>query len=378
MSPALIARPHVELGRHAVSLEDLMADMARQHADLPRLAAYLRTARSTGVLTRYFTRPLDSATVAGNASFEERNRAAYDDALDLSLRAVPRALENAGLALADIDCVITSHTTSWTAPSLDVDLVQALGRGGLRPDISRIPLGSQGCAGGAQALALAHDHIAAHPDARVLIVVAECLSAATYNPVDTSRESMIYKVLFGDSAAACVVSGREADGVGGGPRFRIDDTWQYALPGSLSVYEGRLDAYGLHFDSTRDATRAIGRTAPALREWLSEAGAFAPDFCVVHAGGPAILNSAEEVLRGDLGADGGADGDERDPDGGARGRTGPLRHSWDSLEQYGNLGGASVLDVLRRSFDDSEPGRRGVLLGFGPGFAISACRLSSV
>ncbi|WP_030571203.1 beta-ketoacyl-[acyl-carrier-protein] synthase family protein [Streptomyces aureocirculatus] len=369
MSPALIARPHVELGRHAVSLDDITADMARQHADLPRLAAYLRTARSTGVLTRYFTRPLDSATVAGDASFEERNRAAYDDALELSLRAVPRALENAGLALADIDCVITSHTTSWTAPSLDIDLVQALGRDGLRLDISRIPLGSQGCAGGAQALALAHDHIAAHPGARVLIVVAECLSAATYNPVDTSRESMIYKVLFGDSAAACVVSGREADGAdGGGPRFRIDDTWQYALPGSLTVYEGRLDSYGLHFDSTREATRAIGRTAPALHAWLSEAGApFTPDFCVVHAGGPAILNSAEEVLWGAFG-----------PDGGECGRTGPLRHSWDSLEQCGNLGGASVLDVLRRSFDDTEPGHRGVLLGFGPGFAISGCRLSSV
>ncbi|KUF18088.1 hypothetical protein [Streptomyces silvensis] len=371
MSPALIARPHVELGRHPVSLEDLMADMARQHADLPRLAAYLRTARSTGVLTRYFTRPLDSATVAGNASFQERNRAAYDDALELSLRAVPRALENAGLELADIDCVITSHTTSWTAPSLDIDLVQALGRDGLRPDISRIPLGSQGCAGGAQALALAHEHIAAHPGAHVLIVVAECLSAATYNPVDTSRESMIYKVLFGDSAAACVVSGREADGAeGGGPRFRIDDTWQYALPGSLTVYEGRLDTYGLHFDSTREATRAIGRTAPALRAWLDEAGAPSTlDFCVVHAGGPAILNSAAEALHTGSGSG---------PDGAKHGRTGPLRHSWDSLEQYGNLGGASVLDVLRRSFDEPEPGHRGVLLGFGPGFAISGCMLSSV
>lgn len=366
MPPALIARPHVELGRHAVSLDELTADIARRHADLPRLPAYLRTARSTGVLRRYFTRPLESATVAGDATFEERNRAAYDDALELSLRAVPRALENAGLELPDIDCVITSHTTSWTAPSLDIDLVRALGRGGLRPGISRIPLGSQGCAGGAQALALAHEHVAAHPEARVLIVVAECLSAATYNPVDTSRESMIYKVLFGDSAAACVVSGRAR--TGGGPGFRIDDTWQYALPGSLPVYEGRLDAYGLHFDSTREATRAVGRTAPALHEWLDGGGApFRPAFGVVHAGGPAILNSAEEVLRFGAG-----------PDGAGCGRTGPLRHSWDSLEQCGNLGGASVLDVLRRSFDDPEPGDQGVLLGFGPGFAAAGCKLTRV
>lgn len=363
MPTALISRPHIELPEHAVSMDDLTADMARQHADLPRLSAYLRTARSTGVRTRYFSRPLKSATVAGNANFDERNRAAYADALDLALLAVPRALENAGLELADIDCVITSHTTSWTAPSLDTDLVQLLGSQGLRSDVARIPLGSYGCAGGAQALALAHDHIAAHPGAHVLVVVAECLSAATYNPVDTSRESMIYKVLFGDSAAACVVSGR--DGSGDGPRFRIEDTWQYALPRSQNFYEGRLDSYGLHFDSTREATRAIGFVAPALHQWLDGDGStvFVPDFCVVHAGGPAILKSAESVLRVDAGPDDDA-------------RKGPLRHSWDSLELYGNLGGASVLDVLRRTFDEPAPADRGLLLGFGPGFIAAACRLT--
>lgn len=362
MPTALIARPYVELAEHPVSMDDLIEDMARQHADLPRLAAYLRTARSTRVRTRYFSRPLDAVTVTGNATFDERNRAAYEDALALALRAAPRAVENAGLELADIDCVITSHATSWTAPSLDTDLVRSLGPQGLRPDIARIPLGSYGCAGGAQALALAHEHIAAHPGSHVLVVVAECLSTATYNPVDTSRESMIYKVLFGDSAAACVVSGQ--DHVGQGPRFRIDDTWQYVLPDSQTAYAGRLDATGLHFDSTREATRAIGTVAPALRQWLDGEGpALTPDFCVVHAGGPAILNHAQTALR-------------VDPEPAQEARTGPLRHSWDSLELCGNLGGASVLDVLRRSFDEPAPGDQGVLLGFGPGFVVAACKLT--
>ncbi|WP_405656077.1 PhlD [Streptomyces sp. RK9] len=362
MSTALIARPHVELAKHAISMDDLTADIVQRYADLARLGARLRTAWSTGVQTRYFSRPLRSATVAGDAAFEERNQAAYDDALEMALLAVPRALENAGLTLADVDCVVTSHTTSWTAPSLDTDLIRCLAPQGLRPDIARIPLGSYGCAGGAQALTLAHDYITAHPGAHVLVVVAECLSAATYNPVDTSRESMIYKVLFGDSAAACVVSGR--DGSGEGPRFRIDDTWQYVLPRSQNFYEGRLDAYGLHFDSTKDATRAVGFVAPALYEWLDGHGAeFVPDFCVVHAGGPAILRQAESVLRVGAGQEEAA-------------RTGPLRHSWDSLEQCGNLGGASVLDVLRRSFDEPAPGDRGLLLGFGPGFIVAGCTLT--
>ncbi|WP_240507330.1 PhlD [Streptomyces kanamyceticus] len=358
----MIARPYVELGEHSVSMDDVTEDIARRYADLPRLAAYLRTARATGVRTRYFTRPLHSETVAGDATFEDRNRAAYDDALEMAVRAVPGALENAGLALEDIDCVITSHATSWTAPSLDTDLIRTLAPQGLRPDIARIPLSSYACAGGAQALTLAYEHVAAHPGAHVLVVVAECLSAATYNPVDTSRESMIYKVLFGDSAVACVVSGQERDGQG--PRFRIDDTWQYVLPDTRTVFEGRLDSYGLHFDSTRDATRTIGTVAPALREWLDGEGTeFAPDFCVVHAGGPAILNHAQTALRVDNGPN-------------AEARTGPLRHSWDSLELCGNLGGASVLDVLRRSFDEPAPGDQGVLLGYGPGISVAACKLT--
>ncbi|MFJ2774806.1 PhlD [Streptomyces sp. NPDC087300] len=363
MSPALIARPHLELGRHPIAMEELTEDITRQHADLPRLTTFLRTAQATGVRTRYFTRPLYAQTVAGDATFEDRNRAAYGDALEMAVRAVPGALDNAGLALEDIDCVITSHATSWTAPSLDTDLVRLLGPQGLRPDIARIPLGTYACAGGAQALAQAHEHIAAHPGAHVLVVVAECLSAATYNPVDTSLESMIYKVLFGDSAVACVVSGQDSVH-GAGPRFRIDDAWQYVLPDTRTVFEGRLDSYGLHFDSTREATRTIGTVAPALREWLDRKGSqFAPDFCVVHAGGPAILHHAQSALRVDNGPDG-------EP------RTGPLRHSWDSLEQSGNLGGASVLDVLRRSFDDPAAGDQGVLLGYGPGITVAACKLT--
>ncbi|WP_418955236.1 type III polyketide synthase [Streptomyces tritici] len=344
---AHIARPAIALPPNAVSTDELCDDIRRAHPDLPRIEAHLRIARATRVKTRYFTRPLSSPTVSGSAPVAERNRAAYDDSLRLAVDAGRDALANAGIEPADVDCVITSHTTSWAVPSLDISLLNALG---LRPDVRRIPMATLGCAGGAQAIVHAQADIAAHPGSNVLIVVAECLSTATYNHADTSRESMIYKALFGDGSGAVVVADAPR---WDGPGVEIQDTFAYALPQSVDRYRGRLSAAGLHFDSTEAATRALSDCFPEIHNWLAGRPV---DFAVVHPGGPRIISDAATGL-----------GLDPDP------VTGDLAHSWASLAECGNLGGSAVLDVLARTFDsppahDSE----GLLIGFGPGFILAA------
>ncbi|WP_406510971.1 PhlD [Streptomyces sp. NBC_00212] len=333
-----------------MTTDEICADIRRAHPDLPRLEAVLRVARATTVRTRCFTRPLGAPTVAGKALVEERNRAAYEDALGLAVEAGRRALAETRLRPEEIDAVVTSHTTSWTVPSLDVHLVGALD---LRPDVRRHPMGTVGCAGGGQGLVRAHQDIAAHPGANVLVVTSECLSAATYNHEDTSLESMVYKVLFGDGAAAAVVS---ESPVWGGPSFVVEDTFEYVLPDSADRYRGRLSGAGLHFDSTRAATAAFNDCLPALRKWL-DADAQPLDFAVVHPGGPRILDDTAVGLGLD------------ESEGGA------LRHAWESLAVNGNLGGSAVLDVLSRTFaeppaaDDS-----GLIIAFGPSFVLAAVR----
>ncbi|MEU3372172.1 PhlD [Streptomyces sp. NPDC006660] len=345
--PAHIAPPCVVLPGHAVTTDEIFADIRQAHAGLPRLEAMLRIAGATTVRTRYFTRPLNAPTVAGNAPLEERNRAAYADALALAADAARGALARAGLRPQDVDALVTSHTTSWTVPSLDVHLIGVLG---LRPDVRRHPLGTAGCVGGAQGVVRASQDIAANPGANVLVVTAECLSAATYNHEDSSLESMVYKVLFGDGAAAAVVSGRPA---WGGPGFVVADTFEYLLPDSAERYRGRLNGAGLHFDSTRAATDSFNDSLPALRAWLRPQED-PLDFAVVHPGGPRILDDAAAGLGLDEKA---------------------LRHAWDSLAGNGNLGGSAVLDVLSRTFEDPPAdGARGLLIGFGPGFVLAAAR----
>ncbi|WP_372409707.1 type III polyketide synthase [Streptomyces luteireticuli] len=342
---AYVARPAIALPQHVITTDDICDDIARHHSGHPQLATYLRVAKTVGVRTRRFSRPLNSPTVSGSAGIEERNLVAFEDSARLAEEAARGAMANAGLGPSDIDAVVTSHTTSWTTPGLDVHLVNALG---LRPDVRRTPMASLGCGGGAQALARAADDVAARPGARVLVVAAETLSTV-YRHEDDGLGSMIYKALFGDGAGACVVTDAPL-----GPGFRIDACWEYLLPDSLDRYWCSVDERGLHFDSTRKAADATGEVLPLLVDWLDGLEAPRPEWTVVHAGGPRILENAVKYL-------------------GVEEKV--LRHSWSSLEEYGNLGGVSVLDVLARTYEEPPgPGAPGLLTAFGPGFFAAACQ----
>ncbi|MER6844799.1 type III polyketide synthase [Streptomyces platensis] len=341
--PAHVTRPTVDHPDHWATTDDICDNITQHHPDHPKLGTVLRVVRNTGVERRALHHPLDSEQISGSLGVADRNRQAWDDASTLAETAAKRALEEAGLQPRDITAIVSSNTTSYAVPGLDVHLVEELG---LRPDVRRIALATVGCIGGAQALTRAADLVAVRPDTRVLVVVSEALSTI-YHHADTSTESMIYKALFGDSAAACIVTGEPLT-----PGMRIEDSWEYLLPSSRDRYWGRLDEAGIHFDSTRAATTAPADAMPALVDWLKQRDALEPDFALIHAGGPAILNTVQQGL----------------------GLTvAQLAHSWASLAQVGNLGGASILDVLRRTHDTPPThGDRGVMVAYGPGFTTAA------
>ncbi|MET9393726.1 PhlD [Streptomyces sp. NPDC006624] len=351
MPPAYVSRPTIALPPHQVTTDEICEDIQRAHPTLPRLGVMLRYARRTQVATRRFTRPLAHRAISGNAPIAERNEIAFTDAAGLAVQAACQSLQAARLTAADVDCVVTSHTTSWTVPGLDVHLIEELG---LRPDVRRIPMSTLGCVGGAHALARAAEHVAAHPGNTVLVVVAEMLSTV-YSHQDTSTESMIYKTLFGDSGGACLVTSEPL-----GPGLRIDSVWEYVLPGSRQRYSGRLDAHGLHFDSERSATEAVSDIMPALHGHLSEQRLEQVEFTVLHPGGPRIIEDAERGL-----------GIDQEP--GLEDKAKVTRHTWSTMREDGNLGGVGVLSVLCRTHDDPPAdGARGLLLGVGPGFAATA------
>ncbi|MEU3656452.1 PhlD [Streptomyces sp. NPDC032161] len=341
--PAHVTAPQVVLPAHKVTTDEILEDIRTRHPNHPRLPVILRAIGNCGVQTRHFTRPLHSPTIAGDADVHERTTAAFEDSLTMAADAATRAMTAAGLAPDQIDTIVTSHATGWAVPNLDVHLIHALG---LRPTTRRIPMTTLACAGGAQALIRAADQITARPDSVVLVVVTETLSTS-YNHADTTVPSMIYKALFADSAAAAIVTGHPIQ-----PGLRIDDTLEYWLPDSLDRYQGRLDHTGMHFDSDRTAPASADQAMPAVLNWIGDRTLL--DFAVIHPGSPGIIHYVAAAIGLD------------DVD---------AHHSYTSLADNGNLGGASVLDILARTHTTPpHHDAQGLMVAFGPGFTTAAIR----
>ncbi|MHB9756263.1 thiolase family protein [Streptomyces sp. BYX5S] len=338
--PAYISQPRTVFGAHKIATDEIADDIRSHHRDHPRLGAILRVIGNCGVDTRYFARPLQSPTVSGTSDVGERARTAFEDALELAEQAATTALDASGLAPEDVDAVITTHASGWAVPNLDIRLMNRLG---LRPTTRRIALTTLACAGGAQALIRAADHVNARASDRVLVVAAEAISGV-YQHSDTTIQSMIYKALFGDSASAAIVTARPF-----GPGMAIEDSFEYVLPDSVDRYSGRVAVDGFHFDSTKAALSAADDVLPALTDWL---GSRRTDFPVIHPGSTRIITDTATALGLSANA---------------------ARHSTDTLAEEGNLGAPSVLRVLERTHTTPPaPGSRGTLVAYGPGFTTAA------
>ncbi len=337
---AYIARPAVVQSPSAVSTDQVLAQIHADYPDHPRPLLIDRLGSRIGVRTRHFVAPVDEVAVPGPLA--ARNAAAYTHVREMGVRAARTALARHGLAPGDIDGVVTSHSTGLSIPGLDIHLIEDLG---LSPRIARVPMTQLGCAGGAQALVQAV-RLVASGRRRVLVVVSEALSTV-YQRSDHGTNALIYKLLFSDSAGACLVTDEPL-----GPGPAVEDTFEFWQPGSTATYCLRVEDDGYHFDSTKAAIDAVGEVMPEVMAWTPK-----PEFGVIHPGGPAIL---DHVVKG-LGV-----GDDF------------VRHSRACLAEAGNGGGVGVLEVLRRTFDDGPPpaGARGLLAAFGPGFVTAALRIN--
>jgi predicted naringenin-chalcone synthase len=331
-----IRRPVLALPEHEVSLDEVVEHLEREYAHSSNLDRALRAVRACGVKTRRYCRPL---TDLAKVSLGERVRWHFSDVCDLGEAAARQALAEAGLAPADVGTLITATSAGYRMPGLDVALVERLE---LSPTVRRMPVLYLGCAAAPYALSHAVEQAGRHPNKVVLVVCAD-MFVSFLHPDDTGLDTMIFRGLMADGAAACVVH----DGAAHGPS--IIDSYTCTQPGTADIVGYELDDDGFHgFNSARLLT-TVEALIPRLTAWLGDP----PQFVVAHPGGPRILRMLAAGL----------------PDG-----PGLLEKAHQSLAEHGNMGSPSAMDILARTFDDPPPaGSRGVLIGLGPGVTMVAC-----
>ncbi|MGY6023624.1 type III polyketide synthase [Streptomyces spinosirectus] len=386
---AYLCPPAVVHGEHAVKTDQILDEVRSRHPQASWLPRIDGIAASTGITSRGWMLPLETAAAPSSGSglrtpaagparealarggfgdaevdraiaaleaipapqtIEERNAPAWAAVQAYAERAARDALEIAGLDTADVDCLITSHSTTPALPGLDLSLFNRLP---LRSDVLLLPASQWACIAGTRSLALAADLVAADPDRVVLVVISEALST-TYQPADDTLESLIVRLLFADTAVAAVVTGR--------PRtesvLRLDAAWHHTLAGTSDLHWLDTRADGTHFVMDRRGPRAVQETVTEMWKWLrtrheNDAHPWHPDLLLAHPGGTRVMEYMEQTM----------------PDGWPKGL---LDYSRDSYTT-GNRGGAAVLDILRRAHDAGQKtGSRTVLYAAAPGLTATA------
>ncbi|MEE7506845.1 type III polyketide synthase [Methylobacterium mesophilicum] len=231
--------------------------------------------------------------------------------------------------------LVVSSCTGFSAPGLDIDIIE---RCGLRGAVERTMVGFMGCYAAINALKIARHIVRSEPQARVLVLNIELCTLHLQETSDL--EQILTFLLFADGCAASIVS---ADPTG----LRLDAfnalltpdtrqllTWHIRESGFDMVLSGRLPAAVQEGISGRADEFLAGHRIPDVDAWA------------VHPGGRTVLDAVERAFALPPSA---------------------LAVSRDILRRFGNMSSATVMFVLAALMDRATAGQVGCAMAFGPG-----------
>jgi alkylresorcinol/alkylpyrone synthase len=341
-SVATISASATALPPYLITRDDVKYYMGRVF-DIPdrRVEAMMAIVDNAQVHQRHAIFPIDY-TIEPRA-LSQTNNEYIEHAIKLGQEAAEKCLAKAGLRPEDIDLIITVSCTGFMIPSLDAHLIKLMG---FRSDVRRMPFTELGCAAGAMAISRAADYIKSYPEANVLIIAVE-LPSLTFQRKDISQANLISSILFGDGAAAVVVTGQDKPG----PRVLVTET--YTFPDSLGAMGFDLRDSGFHILLAKDVPEMIGAEIKGLvYGFLERHGKTRQDIkgWILHPGGARLLGNVEQQL------------------GLCKCDTQP---SWDILANVGNLSSATILFILQEWLEKRplKAGEHAMAAAFGPGFS---------
>jgi predicted naringenin-chalcone synthase len=266
-------------------------------------------------------------------------------------RAPGLALDAArGLDLSDeerdgVTHVIVTTCTGFSAPGLDLQLVQGLG---LKPTAERTIVGFMGCYAAINALKMARHIVRSEPSSKVLVV---SLELCTLHLQETSDlEQVLSFLVFGDGCAAALVTsepkGLELESFHAEmvPAAAEQITWNIGDTGFDMYLSGQVPGSIRH---------ALGEGRGRILH-DAEVGDF--DLWAIHPGGRTVLDAVEGAFALPASA---------------------MTASREVLRRFGNMSSATVLFVLKTLIDEpGEKGARGCAMAFGPGLTAETMLFS--
>lgn len=296
---------------------------------------------NAGVDKRYSI--MDAESVFSNTGFEEKNDLYEKESIVLAESCLKKSLDKAHLKADQVDFIITVSCTGIMIPSLDAYLINRLQ---MRQDVVRLPVTEMGCAAGVSGIIYAKNFLKANPGKRAAVVAVES-PTATFQLEDFSMANMVSAAIFGDGAAAVILSSHEDDS---GPV--IVDEAMYHFYNAEKMMGFKLRNTGLQMILDKSVPETIAAHFPNIvNPFLekNEMGIEDVDHLIFHPGGKKIVQTVE-TLFGSLGKN--------------------IDDTKEILRLYGNMSSVTVLYVLEKFLErEINAGDKGLMLSFGPGFS---------
>lgn len=293
---------------------------------------------SSGIAARQFT-AADLGPVFRQDA-EELNRSFETRAPALASEALDKALEKSGLTADKLDALFLCTCTGYLCPGPSSHVAETLG---LRPDAYLCDLVGLGCGAAIPTLRAAHGYLAANPSHTVAVVAVEISSAAFY--IDDDPGVLISLCLFGDGAAAAILTGKPASETS--RRFHSFDT--HHVPADREKIRFVNSAGKLKNQLHRSVPELAAKAVTTLYARLPEK----PAQILAHSGGRDVIEAIETAL--------------------------PAFHLTETrevLRRHGNMSSPSLLFALDERLRTHPDPESLWLTAFGAGFAAHACSLA--
>jgi predicted naringenin-chalcone synthase len=271
------------------------------------------------------------------AGTAERNCLYQTQADLLYQKVVKKIFADSPVMAADISDLITVSCTGFYAPGADKTIIEAFG---LSRTVRRRHLGFMGCSAALPALETAYDICRSRPNATVLVVCLELCSIHLQK--HPKLDNLIAASLFGDGAAACIVSARKPQGMA----YEIVDFSSKLSESGGSDLTWTIGDQGFEMFLSKYIPDLIQEDLDC--QFIEKLSSGRDTDFAVHPGGKKILEKVQSQL--EL-------ADHQ------------LESSYNILANYGNMSSPTILFVLAEILEKNVHENDVLAMAFGPGLS---------